>query len=209
MTGPDHVYGLISKYFASSGSELWLGGCPVEDIAARFGTPLYIYDGHVLDRKWDLLRSTLPAEFSICYSVKDGRIRIGLRHFLAKGAGLEVASAGELLRALPAGCAPEDILFPGPGKTEAELELALRRGIGEIHVESPLEARRIGAIATRLDVRARAAARVNPAAEVQGGGRDSAACGGQIPQTNGNRATFENTSPGRHTVPAPAVTPAQ
>jgi len=92
-----------------------------------------------------------------------------LRHFLAKGSLLEVASAGELRRATEVGCPPERILFAGPGKTEAELELALRQGIREIHAESSLELRRIGEIARRLGVRARVALRVNPGMEVQGG----------------------------------------
>jgi diaminopimelate decarboxylase len=61
------------------------------------------------------------------------------------------------------------VFFAGPGKTEAELEVALKAGVGEIHVESPLEARRVAEIARRLDVRARAGLRVNPGTEVQGG----------------------------------------
>jgi diaminopimelate decarboxylase len=146
-----------------------VGGLPIGGIADRYGTPLYVYDAQVLDRKWDLLRSTLPPEFAIAYSVKANPAEGILRHFVAKGASLEVASAGELKRALAAGCESGRILFAGPGKTEAELELALRDGIGEIHVESALEARRIAALATRLGVRARAALRVNPATEVQGG----------------------------------------
>ncbi len=165
----DHVTALLTQYFPGSGSHLRVGGIPVGDIAAHFGTPLFVYDAGVLDRKWALLRAALPPEFSISYSVKANPHRAILRHFLAKGAGLEVASAGELHQALAAGCPAEHLLFAGPGKTEAELQLALGRGIGEIHVESALEARRIGALTRRLGVRARAAIRVNPAAEAQGG----------------------------------------
>jgi diaminopimelate decarboxylase len=141
----------------------------IGELAARYGTPLFVYDAHVLDRNWALLRGALPPEFSIYYSVKANPNRAILRHFLAKGAGLEVASAGELGQALAAGCRPEHVLFAGPGKSEAELEDALGRGIGEIHVESVLEARRVGVLARRLGVPARVAVRVNPAAEAQGG----------------------------------------
>ena len=129
---------------------LRLGGIPVGEIAARYGTPCFVYDRQVLDRKWALLRDALPAEFSIAYSVKANPNAAIIRHFLAKGANLEIASQGEMARALAAGCPAGRILFAGPGKTEAELEQALVQGIGEIHVESALEARRIAALTARL-----------------------------------------------------------
>ena len=58
-----------------------------------------------------------------------------LKFFLKKGCGLEIASAGELHLALATGCPPSDIVFAGPGKTEAELELAITQGIGEISLK--------------------------------------------------------------------------
>lgn len=160
---------LIKKYFSSSRGELQIGGVPVNTIATRYGTPLFIYDSQVLDQKWTLLRSTLPPEFAISYSVKANPNRAILKYFLTKGCGLEIASGGEFYQALSAGCPPQKILFAGPGKTEAELELVLRQGIGEIHAESLLEIERIGAISRRLDVRAKIAIRVNPTGEAQGG----------------------------------------
>jgi diaminopimelate decarboxylase len=165
----DHVADLLARHFPGSERELRVGGVSIREIADKFGTPLFVYDASVLDRKWTQLRETLPPEFSICYSVKANPNRTILRRFLDKGAGLEVASAGELAQALAAGCPPERVLFAGPGKTEAELEAALAAGVGEIHVESALEARRMIAVAHRLGVRARAGLRVNPGAEVQGG----------------------------------------
>lgn len=165
----ERVARLVAGYFASSAGELLVGGVPVGALAAAHGTPLFAYDAGVLDRKWTLLREALPPEFAIAYSVKANPSPMILRHFLAKGSLLEVASAGELRRAAEVGCPPERILFAGPGKTEAELELALRQGIREIHAESSLELRRIGEIARRLGVRARVALRVNPGVEVQGG----------------------------------------
>jgi diaminopimelate decarboxylase len=165
----DRVPGLVAAYFAGAAGELLVGGVPVGRLAAAHGTPLFAYDAAVLDRKWAMLREALPPEFAIAYSVKANPSAAIIRHFLAKGSLLEVASAGELRRAGEAGCAPARIVFAGPGKTEAELELALREGIREIHAESPLELRRIGAIARRLGVRAPVAVRVNPGVEVQGG----------------------------------------
>ncbi len=160
---------LTAKYFPDSGAELRMGGLSVRSLAEKYCTPLFIYDRGVLDAKWNLLRAALPARFAISYSVKANPNRAFLEYFLEKGAGLEVASQGEFHQALAAGCPAERILFAGPGKTEAEIEFVLARGIGEIHIESPREAERVIAISRRLGKRARVAVRVNPASEVQGG----------------------------------------
>lgn len=165
----DHVARLVERHFPDSACELRIGGLAVGVLARRFGTPLFVYDAAVLDRAWIRLRDALPPEFAIYYSVKANPNGAIVRHFVAKGAGLEVASVGELRRALAAGCAAQDILFAGPGKTQDELEQALAHDIGEIHVESEREARRLGDLTRRLGRRARVALRVNPAAEVQGG----------------------------------------
>jgi diaminopimelate decarboxylase len=165
----DHVKSLISRYFNASQAELRLNGVPVTIIAALYGTPLFIYDSHILDQKWTLLRRTFPPEFYISYSVKANPNCTILQHFLAKGCGLEIASGGEFHQALQAGCPPHRMLFAGPGKTDAELELVLTYAIGEIHIESLREIERIEAISRRLGVRARVAVRVNPSGEAQGG----------------------------------------
>jgi len=160
---------LTAKYFPDSGAELRMGGLPVRVLAEKYGTPLFVYDRGVLDAEWNQLRAALPARFAISYSVKANPNRAFLEYFLDKGAGLEVASQGEFHQALAAGGPAERILFAGPGKTEAEIEFVLARGIGEIHIESPREAERVIAISRRLGKRARVAVRVNPASEVQGG----------------------------------------
>jgi diaminopimelate decarboxylase len=160
---------LIAKYFNSANGELLVGGLPVSEIAARYGTPFFVYDRSVIDRKLDLLRQTLRDRFKICYSVKANPNPAILRHFISRGCGFEIASAGELQTALRAGCAPDQIFFAGPGKTEKELELALNHDIAEIHVESLLEIERISEICGRLRKTAKIALRVNPGVEAQGG----------------------------------------
>jgi diaminopimelate decarboxylase len=165
----DHVATLLERYFNSSGLELHIGKVPVSTIAVKYGTPLFIYDRHVLDQKWILLRGAFPPEFAISYSVKANPNRTILRYFLSKGCGLEIASGGELHQALKAGCPPDQIVFAGPGKTQAELEFALAQGIGEIHVESLLEVDRISTICRRLGLRGQIALRINPSGEAQGG----------------------------------------
>ncbi len=160
---------LVKQFFDESRGELLVSGVAISQVVKDFGTPLFVYDARVLDQKWSLLRQTFPPSFSISYSVKANPNRAILKHFLAKGSGLEIASAGEYCQAIRAECPPDKILFAGPGKTEAELELVLAQGIGEIHAESPLEIERIDAISRRLGIRANVAVRVNPSADAEGG----------------------------------------
>lgn len=160
---------LLENYYARSTGELLIGGVSASALAHQYGTPLFVYDAGIMAKKWALLREALPPRFSIYYSVKANPNGTVLRFFLAKGAGLEIASGGEFRQAISAGCAAEKILFAGPGKTEAELELVLAQGIGEIHIESLGEAERISAIAERLGIHARVALRVNPSDDAEGG----------------------------------------
>jgi diaminopimelate decarboxylase len=160
---------LIEGWFSVAGGELLVGGVAVSEVARQYGTPLFVYDQRILARKWERLRAAIPPEFSICYSVKANPAQAILRYFLCRGAGLEIASAGEFHQAVAAGCSPASILFAGPGKTDCELELVLRAGIGEVHLESEREARRLSAIADRVGRRAPVALRINPGTEAEGG----------------------------------------
>lgn len=161
---------LIDQNFGREDGELLVGGMSVGSLAERHGTPFFVYDAGILDRQWARLRGTYPSRFDICFSVKANPNQAVLRRFLAHGAGLEIASSGELRQALAAGCSAGRILFAGPGKTEEELALALDEGVGEIHVESLTEARRIAALADVRGIRVGVALRVNPSAPVAGGG---------------------------------------
>ena len=165
----DLVESLVQRYFPASSAELFVGRVSATALANEYGTPFFVYDRGIIEQKWDLLRNALPAEFSICYSVKANPSQAILQCLLAKGAGLEIASGGEFCHALAAGCPPDKVIFAGPGKTEAELDLVLGHGIGEIHVESLREVERIAVIARRRNVRARVALRVNPSGEAEGG----------------------------------------
>lgn len=160
---------LIARYFPLSRETLVVGGVSSAQIAEKHGTPFFVYDAGVLDQKFSALRSALPERFSIYYSIKANPCSAVVKHFLNLGCGLEIASVGEFHRALAAGCPPERILFAGPGKSEAELELVLSHGIEEIHMESLLEAKRIAAICRRFGRRAHVALRINPTGEVEGG----------------------------------------
>jgi diaminopimelate decarboxylase len=153
---------------AESGEGL-IGAIPVSELAARYGTPQFVYDGEVISARYDLLRRCLPAEFTICYSMKANPAQAIIRRLLEKGAGIEIASAGEFCQAMTAGCPSQKIIFAGPGKAESELEMVLAHGVGEIHVESVREAARISAIAVARGITAGIALRVNPASDAEGG----------------------------------------
>jgi len=160
----------VSSYWKSRpDGELLVGGVPISDIVRRHGTPVFVYDRAILERKYKELRNAFPGRFAISYSVKANPNPAFLEFFLEKGTGLEIASAGEFYQARSAGCSPEKIIFAGPGKTEAELEQVITQGIGEIHAESELEIERIGAISKKVGVRTRFAIRVNPNEAGQGG----------------------------------------
>jgi len=165
----DHIARLVERYFAVSNGALVIGDVAASKLANEYGTPLFVYDGSVIEKKWRLLRSTFPGQFSIFYSAKANPNQAILRRFVALGAGLEIASAGEFCQAVRAGCPPEKIIFAGPGKTEAELDLVLNQGIGEIHVESLLEAERIARLAQGRGMYAPVALRVNPTGDAEGG----------------------------------------
>ena len=160
---------LTAKYFPKSGESLVIGNVPVMQLAETYGTPIFIYDRAVLDQKYDVLRKALPERFSIYYSIKANPASGVVKHFLTRGCGIEIASVGEFRKALDAGCPANKILFAGPGKSESELEHVLSQGVGEIHMESLTEAKRIAAICRRLGHRAQVAIRINPAGEAEGG----------------------------------------
>lgn len=158
-----------ARYWMSRHGELIAGGLPISAIAACHGTPVFIYDRAVMDAKLAALRHALPADFSVSYSVKANPNPAILRIFVQSGCGLEIASIGEFQLSRSAGCPPANIVFAGPGKTEAELEHVISHGIGEIHAESELEIERIGRISKKFGVRTTVAVRVNPGEDSQGG----------------------------------------
>lgn len=134
----------------------------IEDLARRFGTPLYVYDGGRFERQHRLLEECLPPAFNLFFAVKANPL-LGVSKLLRRlGCGAEVASEGELELALAAGFAPEDIVYTCPGKTRAGVTLAARSDIGCVTVESLDEAELIDSVAAAEGRRVRVAVRVNP-----------------------------------------------
>lgn len=174
----DRAREIVERRFGVEGGALTAGGVRLATIAEEAGTPLYVYDLGGLDQALYELRAVLPEAIDLHYSVKANPAASVLERFVDRGLGLEVASAGELDRALDAGCPAERIVFAGPGKTDDELAHALAAGIGELHVESGGEAARLARVAREAGRSAPVVLRVNPAGDVGGaamrmGGRAS------------------------------------
>jgi len=160
---------IVTRRFPNSRKELVVGEVRATVLAETYGTPLFVYDRSAIDAQLSALRIALPSRFNVFYSIKANPNPTVVKHLLSQGCGLEIASAGEFQTALEAGCDPGNILFAGPGKLETELEFVLANGIGEIHLESLVEAKRLASIARQLGVRAKVAIRINPAGEAEGG----------------------------------------
>ncbi|MFA5357145.1 MAG: diaminopimelate decarboxylase [Candidatus Omnitrophota bacterium] len=152
--------------FKYKGNYLYCEDARVSDLAGRFGTPLYIYSYHTLISHFMKLKKAFRGvDPLICYSVKANSNLAILRALVDKGAGLDIVSGGELFRALKAGCPPEKIVYASVGKTDTEIEEAIRRRIRFFNVESLPELENINRIAARLGKRAGVAVRINPDVE--------------------------------------------
>lgn len=138
-------------------------GVAVEAIAKKFGTPLYVYSQRTLAEHFLKLDCALaPLDHLICFAMKSNSNLSVLRALANLGSGFDIVSGGELQRVIAAGGDPRKCVFAGVGKTEAEIELALQKGVYCFNVESEPELRRINKIAARLKKIAPVAVRVNP-----------------------------------------------
>lgn len=135
----------------------------LEALAERFGTPLFVYSATALAEAYDALDRALgDVPHTLCYSIKTNMNLAVVRTLVARGAGVDVTSGGELFRALRAGAPPARIVYSGVGKRDDEIDQALAAGIKMFNVESRAELRRIDAVAAARGVRAPVAFRVNP-----------------------------------------------
>lgn len=159
---------LVELLGGEAAGELAIGGVGVSEMAARFGTPLYVYSGDVILRQVRRLREALGAETSLFYSLK-ANPSLGVCQLLAQqGLGAEVASIGELLLAQKAGFPADRTIFAGPGKTDEELALATRLGIRAVNVESEGELARLAHAAEAQGKAMGVGLRINPATQVKG-----------------------------------------
>src|SRR6266496_4701568 len=149
--------------FRYRAGRLYCEGVSIEALVKKFGTPLYVYSQRTLTNHFRKLDAALaPLEHLICYAVKANSNLAVLRALANLGGGFDIVSEGELRRVIAAGASPGKCAFAGVGKTEQEIEFALRRGIYSFNVESEPELERINRVAARLKKIAPVAVRVNP-----------------------------------------------
>lgn len=135
----------------------------LSEVAAAVGTPAYVYSEATLTRHFRVFDEALAGlPHLVCYAMKANSNLAVLRVMARLGAGMDVVSGGEYLRARAAGVPGDRIVFSGVGKTAEEMRLALGGGIRQFNVESEPELRALSAIATGLGLRAPIALRVNP-----------------------------------------------
>jgi diaminopimelate decarboxylase len=149
--------------FTYSHQDLYCEQVPLADIAARVGTPAYVYSSQTIlenFRAYDQSFGDLP--HSVCYAVKANSSLAVLALLAKAGAGFDIVSGGELFRVIRAGGDPSQVVFSGVGKSAAEVEFALERGIHSFNCESESELALIDAMAARLGAQAGFSVRVNP-----------------------------------------------
>jgi diaminopimelate decarboxylase len=149
--------------FLYSGNDLYCEGAALADVAARVGTPAYVYSTQtILDnfRAYDEAFGDIP--HLVCYAVKANSSMALLALLARAGAGFDIVSGGELFRVLQAGGDAAKVVFSGVGKTADEVDYALAQGIHAFNCESEAELALIDAIAARRGTHVGFAIRVNP-----------------------------------------------
>ncbi len=136
---------------------------PVAEIAAAVGTPFYVYSTATLTRHFKLFDDALDwAEHLVCFAMKSASNQAIIKVLANAGAGMDVVSGGEYLRAKAAGVPGDKIVFSGVGKTADEMRLALEGGIRQFNVESEPEMVVLDRVAQSLGMVAPITVRVNP-----------------------------------------------
>ena len=135
----------------------------ISEIAAAVGTPFYVYSTATLLRHFKAFDDALDGmDHLVCYAMKANSNQAVLKTLAQAGAGMDVVSAGEYLRAKAAGVPGDKIVFSGVGKTVSEIRLALEGGIRQFNVESEPEMEVLDAVARSMDKVAPITIRVNP-----------------------------------------------
>ena len=153
-------------HFRYREGQLYCEAVPLAHVAARFGTPCYVYSQSMIEQRWLAFSRPLAAsKHLVCYAVK-ANANLGVLSVLANlGSGFDIVSVGELERVLAAGGDPRKVVFSGVGKRADEMRRALEVGIYCFNVESWVELERLNQVAEETNLRAPVALRINPDVE--------------------------------------------
>lgn len=139
-------------------------------VVKTINTPGYIYFKEILHNQINRLKKATHGRFDIHYALKANPNLEMLSELSANGIGADVASEGELNRALKAGFKPGGIEFSGPGKREDELKLAIDNNIASINIENIDEVYKIIEICQSESMKANVGVRLNPTLEAERSG---------------------------------------
>ncbi|WP_313387458.1 diaminopimelate decarboxylase [Achromobacter aegrifaciens] len=155
-------------YFQFRNNVLYAEDVPLDHLAEKLGTPLYVYSRAALKAAWESYRNAVGQHpVLVCYGMKANSNLAVLKEFARLGAGFDIVSGGELKRALAAGADPSRIVFSGVGKQAWEMRAALAAKVKCFNVESEAELRRLSDIAHDMGLRAPVSLRVNPDVDAQ------------------------------------------
>jgi diaminopimelate decarboxylase len=150
-------------HFAYRNGVLHAEDVDLRELADAVGTPFYCYATATLERHYRVFAEAFAdVDALVCYAMKANSNQAVIATLARLGAGADVVSEGELLRARAAGIPPEKIMFSGVGKTERELALAVEQGILCVNVESEQELELLAAIGAQKGRAADISIRVNP-----------------------------------------------
>jgi diaminopimelate decarboxylase len=150
-------------HFHYQDNALYAEGVPLQMLADRLGTPLYVYSRAALHAAWESYREAIAGrDVLVCYGMKANSNLAVLKEFARLGAGFDIVSGGELHRVLSVGADPAKIVFSGVGKQAWEMRKALEADVKCFNVESEAELHLLSDVAVSIGKTARVSLRVNP-----------------------------------------------
>ena len=155
--------------YSSINNELVINNIPISAIVKKAGTPVYIYSEKAILKRHEQIRGDLPKNLAVHYAVKanpDQRVLSIMKDLYD---GFDIASIGEMKKAMAAGINPEVMNFAGPGKSMEELSFAIKKGIGGISLESAREMEHVIRICSN-GKKVKVWIRVNPEFELKNSG---------------------------------------
>ena len=156
------------EHFPYRNGELLAEQLAVSDIAARHGTPSYIYSRAALEAHFREYQQALAGcDHLVCYAVKANSNLAVLDVLARMGAGFDIVSGGELERVIAAGGDPARIVFSGVGKRPEEMARAMELDISCFNLESAAELEVLARVASEVGRIARVSVRVNPDVDAQ------------------------------------------
>jgi diaminopimelate decarboxylase len=162
------IEGYSMHHFLYRDDELFCEQVPVEHIADQVGTPFYLYSHATIVRHYRVFDEAFNGlDHLTCFSVKSNSNIAVLRTLGLEGAGADIVSGGELLRALRAEIPNDKIVYSGVGKTPIDIKKALQAGILMFNVESSQELLLLNQVAENLKNKAHIAIRINPDIEAE------------------------------------------